>query len=161
MNDKDLESSGLLVCARDKHSSRLSGTVPIRELFQELINLIPVDKLFVQITNPDGSITLREAGSIGLEFFPALASPFSPQEHLDQKISALESCATPIAGGPDSGDSKPIPPRKPKVPRGGPKKHRPIVDPTPLSNGELVVDSVAPCPPGKEKAYSKFGKSKH
>ena len=183
----DLEPSELLVCAREKNSSRLTGTALLRDLFQELNNLIPVDKLYVQIQLSDGSITLREVGSIGLEFFPAhasLSSSSSFEETLEQ-LSALGGSHTSIAEGAPLGATIPLSPNAPPRPKDAPqghKKPKPMPHPKPASkkatkgkqapfsipqgavptqNGHIAVEAVTSCPPEKVKDYSKFGKSKH
>lgn len=182
-------SEEFLFCAKEKSSSRLSGTLPLRDLFQELQDFLPVDILYVQYKLPDGSIALREVGSIRVDFVPLDTSlSFNPLERVpDLGVAGSESdIALPPLVAPSI---SPVldPPKKPKKPRR--TKMLPTPPSTPLSaktapleaptsfkgqsslkpspaavgmqNGAIQVDAVIPCPPGKEQEYSKFGKSKH
>lgn len=167
-------SEELLYCAKERGSSRLSGTLTLRELFQELNSLLPVDTLYVQITLSDGSIALREVGSIQVDFFPLDTSPFI-QGRTDLGIAGQETDiasaplvvpALPIPKAPQTPKVKPST-KTPKLPSRG-KKSPLKADSNgitkgdiPLQLGSLSVNSVLPCPPGKEQEYSRFGQSSH
>lgn len=174
----DLTPSGeLLYCAKERGSSRLSGTLTLRELFQELESLLPVDILYVQIPLPDGSIALREVGSIRVDFFPVDTSP----NFVRESISGIAGQETDIASAPLVVPTLPQP-QAPRMPKVKPKKAPPSPSPKPppkkatkanlepqeapshavsLQSGSLVIKEVTPCPPGKEKDYSKFGSNGH